>query len=172
MGYDYKKTNAMISLDPQALENIASEIKALEARISRQFGFDVSLAITKAGMKDDKKLKPFYQRSYIDDVKTLVCKHCSVSPKQLTSPRRDGGLPELRYLCYQLIKDEFPMIGLAHIGRYFGGRDHSTVLHGLKEFSERIQNDENLRNIYQSLKIKLNEKRQSTSRINTLGLEG
>jgi chromosomal replication initiation ATPase DnaA len=171
MGCGYKKTHAMISLDPHSLNQIAKEIRDLEAKITLQFGFQVSLAITKAGLKDNYRLRPVYQKQYINDVKDFVCKQCLITPRQLTSPKRDGGLPQYRYLCYQLIKDEFPKIGLAHIGKYFGGRDHSTVLHGLKVFSETVKTDEKLQDIYQSIKQKINEKRKSNNNIDTFGTE-
>jgi chromosomal replication initiator protein len=146
-------------LDPDALQDIAAEIRKLENVISEKFGFEVSLSITKAGLKREQRLKPFFEKQYIKWVKEMVCRDCSISPLQLTSPSRNGGLPKYRYMCYQLIKDEFPTIALGRIGQNFGGRDHSTVVHGLREFAEIIQKDENFQNIYQSIKKKLHDKR-------------
>jgi chromosomal replication initiator protein len=47
---------------------------------------------------------------------------------------------------------------LAVIGEYFGGRDHSTVIHACKSIEEMLQNDDRFKNVVGDLtkKIKTN----------------
>jgi chromosomal replication initiator protein len=83
-----------------------------------------------------------------DQVRRRVAEAWGVSPEALQSAKRTKDLTVPRQVAMFLIKELFDL-SLVEIGRLFGGRDHSTVIHSvskveqeLKEnpaFSERVE---------------------------------
>ena len=55
------------------------------------------------------------------------------------------------YLCRKYLEDS-----LAVIGGKFGGRDHTTVMHGIEKIENELQTDDNLKNTIDILKKKIN----------------
>jgi hypothetical protein len=71
----------------------------------------------------------------------VAAKH-KVSVKDLVSPRRDRPSVLARHEAFWRCKKETTM-SLPLIGRRFGGRDHTTVLHGIKAHARRMLEAEN-----------------------------
>lgn len=49
-------------------------------------------------------------------------------------------------------------ITLTELGRYFSGRDHATVLHGLRKMEERLADDDELKKIFRQIMSELDKK--------------
>ena len=68
----------------------------------------------------------------------------------LTSSRRDQVITKPRhiamYLCQELLGASLPAIG-----REFGGRDHTTVIHGCRKIVNDMQKDANLAQTIQTI---------------------
>ena len=45
---------------------------------------------------------------------------------------------------------------LQEIGRYLGGKDHTTILNGIKKITKQLETDETMRNTIDVLKKKIN----------------
>jgi len=67
----------------------------------------------------------------------VAAKHL-VSMMDLLSPRRDREVVRARHEAFWRCKHETTM-SLPEIGRRFGGRDHTTVLHGIRKHEERMR---------------------------------
>ncbi len=78
-----------------------------------------------------------------DDIISEVASYFGVSPHDLASPARHRGLVTARqvamYLCRSLTD-----LSLPQIGRLFGGRDHTTVLHSLKKIESLLKEKDSL----------------------------
>jgi chromosomal replication initiator protein len=76
-------------------------------------------------------------RPSVNQITEKVCGHFHVEPKQLQSARRSRQILVPRqvsmYLARQLTK-----LSLDQIGDYFGGRDHSTVLHACRKVEQTL----------------------------------
>ncbi len=63
---------------------------------------------------------------------SIVGEHCGVPAKEILGEKRRPDLVQARqlamYLCRELLGHSYPVIG-----RMFGGKDHSTVMHGVKK---------------------------------------
>lgn len=63
---------------------------------------------------------------------SIVGEHCGVAAKEILGEKRRPDLVQARqlamYLCRELLGHSYPVIG-----RMFGGKDHSTVMHGVKK---------------------------------------
>lgn len=82
-------------------------------------------------------------RIRIDDILKIIGNHYAVSRTDLLSPRRARSIVRPRQVGMYLAKKLTPR-SLPEIGRRFGGRDHSTVLHAVRKIEELMRADEKL----------------------------
>jgi chromosomal replication initiator protein len=82
-------------------------------------------------------------RVRIDDILQIISKHYSVSRPDLLSPRRARSIVRPRQIGMYLAK-KLTSRSLPEIGKRFGGRDHSTVLHAVRKIEELLKGDEKL----------------------------
>jgi chromosomal replication initiator protein len=82
-------------------------------------------------------------RIKIDDILKIVGRHYNVGRTDLLSPRRARAVVVPRQIGMYLAK-KLTARSLPEIGRRFGGRDHSTVLHAVRKIDEQIKGDEKL----------------------------
>ena len=75
-----------------------------------------------------------------DAVRSRVAEAWGVSPEGLQSQKRTKDLTIPRQVAMYLIKEFFP-VSLVEIGKLFGGRDHSTVIHSISKVEEEIRQD-------------------------------
>ena len=68
----------------------------------------------------------------IRDIQKAVCKHYDVKMVDLLSPRRTADIVKPRQVAMYLAKELTPH-SLPQLGRRFGGRDHTTVLHAVRK---------------------------------------
>ena len=57
-----------------------------------------------------------------------------VSRDQLTSHKRYPYWVKARHLCWLIAYERIEGVGLAGLGRRFDGRDHTTIMHGIKAY--------------------------------------
>jgi hypothetical protein len=70
-------------------------------------------------------------------IQDRVAKHYNLTRHDLVSDRRSRDLSRARFVAFFLVKELTPF-GSAVIGRAFGDRDHTTVLHGLKALPRMV----------------------------------
>ncbi len=96
------------------------------------------------------------KRVRIEDIQRIVARHYNVSRQELVSNRRTRVIVKPRqvamYLSKMLTPRSFP-----EIGRRFGGRDHTTVLHAVRKIEELISGDTKLGHEVELLKRLINE---------------
>ncbi|AXS38982.1 chromosomal replication initiator protein DnaA [Breoghania sp. L-A4] len=83
------------------------------------------------------------RRVKIEDIQRVVSKHYNVSKSDLLSARRTRTIVRPRQIAMFLAKALTPR-SLPEIGRRFGNRDHTTVLHAVRKITELSSNDPNL----------------------------
>ncbi len=67
---------------------------------------------------------------HAEDVIETACNFYNVKPTQLKGPKRDASLVKARQVTMYLLKKELGLT-LVEIGNILGGRDHTTVMHGV-----------------------------------------
>ena len=97
--------------------------------------------------KTTKKLLPFQELSKrkrkdvkIEDIQKLVGNRYSVSRSDILSSRRTANVVLPRQIAMYLSKMLTPR-SLPEIGRRFGNRDHTTVLHAVRKIEEMAAAD-------------------------------
>lgn len=81
------------------------------------------------------------RRIKIDDIQKIVAQHFNVSRADLLSNRRNRAIVRPRQIAMYLAKIMTPR-SLPEIGRRFGGRDHTTVLHAVRKIESLMQTDQ------------------------------
>jgi chromosomal replication initiator protein len=80
------------------------------------------------------------KRVKIEDIQKLVASHYNVSRADILSSRRTANVVRPRQIAMYLAK-HLTLRSLPEIGRRFGGRDHTTVLHAVRKIEELAGRD-------------------------------
>jgi chromosomal replication initiator protein len=96
------------------------------------------------------------RRVRIEDIQRIVARHYNVSRQELVSNRRTRVIVKPRQIAMYLAKTLTPR-SFPEIGRRFGGRDHTTVLHAVRKIEELISGDTKLSHEIELLKRLINE---------------
>ncbi len=94
------------------------------------------------------------RRITVDEIQKTVAEHFTLKQADLLSERRTRSVARPRqiamWLCKQHTTRSYP-----DIGRRFGGRDHTTVLHGVRKIEELIAQDDQIARDVEALTRKL-----------------
>jgi chromosomal replication initiator protein len=96
------------------------------------------------------------RRVRIDDILRAISEQYSVSRGDLLSSRRTRSIVRPRQIGMYLSK-QLTSRSLPEIGRRFGGRDHTTVIHAIRKIEELMNEDPGLRDEIECLKKDLHE---------------
>lgn len=132
-----------------------SNIRELEGSLVRLGAYAsltgqvISLDLAKTVLRDligDKK-----KVVAMDDIQEAVCAQFHVKIAELKSRRRSKTLVHPRqiamYLCRELTDASYP-----EIGRQFGGKDHTTIIHACRQVTKAKETDTGLQTTIESLK--------------------
>ena len=157
--------------DEAALEMIAehvdSNVRTLEGALIRVVAFSsltgrpltAELAAEVLGNLYPRRPEPGTSRRTIDEIQAATCRHFGVSSDELLSSGRSARIAWPRQVAMYLAR-ELTDASLPAIGREFGGRDHTTVLHACRRASARISTDTASREAVEKLFTELGEKRR------------
>lgn len=96
------------------------------------------------------------KRVRIEDILKIVSRHYKVPRNELLSARRSRDVVRPRQIAMYLAK-ALTSRSLPEIGRRFGGRDHTTVLHSVRKVEQMIKDDLELSQEIELLKRMLEE---------------
>ncbi|HWV51827.1 chromosomal replication initiator protein DnaA [Pseudorhodoplanes sp.] len=94
------------------------------------------------------------KRVKIEDIQRVVARQYNVSRSDLLSSRRTANVVRPRQVAMYLAKT-LTLRSLPEIGRRFGGRDHTTVLHAVRKIENLLGNDTALADEVEALKRQL-----------------
>lgn len=99
-------------------------------------------------------IKPQIKNIDINDIQKEVAKHYALTISDLSSKSRKQhmvlGRQMAMFICHELSS-----LSLSKIGKHFGNRDHSTVLHAIKKIKEKHLESIEIKNDYELIKLKL-----------------
>jgi chromosomal replication initiator protein len=90
----------------------------------------------------------------IDDIIEIVVDHFGIKLTDLQSKRRQKSIAHPRQVCMYLARAH-TRYSLEEIGGYFGGRDHTTVMHAQRTVTSKRANDADLDRVLASLEQRL-----------------
>ncbi|MDE1153089.1 MAG: chromosomal replication initiator protein DnaA [Micavibrio sp.] len=91
------------------------------------------------------------RRIGIEDIQKKVAEHYNIRLADMHSPRRARPVARPRQVAMYLAK-QLTTHSLPEIGRKFGGRDHTTIIHGVRKIEELLAADPALRDDIERLK--------------------
>jgi len=118
---------------------ITSNVRELEGALTRVAAYAtltnkaITLETTRAVLAD--QLRAHDRRITIDEIQRKTADYYGLKLADLLSPRRAREVARPRQVAMYLAKKLTPR-SLPEIGRRFGGRDHTTVMHGVKRIEE------------------------------------
>jgi len=89
-----------------------------------------------------------------DDIIKNLCAFYRIKPTQIKSPKRDASLVKVRQMAMYLLRSELGL-SFVEIGNLLGGRDHTTIMHGVDKIQNMIDKNlftEDLRKIIDAMK--------------------
>ncbi|MDR6952818.1 chromosomal replication initiator protein [Ancylobacter sp. 3268] len=96
------------------------------------------------------------KRVRVDDILRIVAKHYNVTRADILSQRRTANVVKPRQIAMYLAK-MLTLRSLPEIGRRFGGRDHTTVLHAVRKIEGLVGSDSALASEVETLKRLVSE---------------
>ena len=126
---------------------ITTSVRELEGALTRLsahvtlVGRSVNLEIAEDLLQD--LLRASDRRTTIDQIQKKVAEHFNVKISDMHSARRSRAVARPRQIAMFLAKN-LTTRSLPEIGRKFGGRDHTTVIHAIKKIQELTKNDSSL----------------------------
>lgn len=124
---------------------ITSNIRELEGALNRivahatLVGRSITLDTTQEVLRD--LLRSNDRRVSIDDVQKRICEYYNLKMSDLLSSKRLQNIARPRQVAMYLSKI-LTTRSMPEIGRKFGGRDHTTVLHAVRKVEEFCSNDQ------------------------------
>ncbi|MGE5502927.1 MAG: chromosomal replication initiator protein DnaA [Actinomycetota bacterium] len=125
---------------------IASNVRELEGALNRVVahsqlvGRAITLESTQEVLHD--LLRASDRRISIEEIQKKVAEHFNIKLAEMSSARRSRQVARPRQVAMYLAK-QLTSRSLPEIGRKFGGRDHTTVMHAVKKVEELRETDSN-----------------------------
>ncbi len=137
-----------VPVPPKVLEflahKITTNVRELEGALNRMiahaalFGRPVTLDTTQEVLKDI--LKAHDRRVTIEEIQRKVSEHWNIRLTDMSSARRARAVARPRQVAMYLSK-QLTSRSLPEIGRKFGNRDHTTVMHAVSRVTELMAGD-------------------------------
>ena len=136
--------------------NCVGDIRKLEGALTRVFayatimnGSDINISLAAEALKD-YFVKTIVAKNNIEQVMHIVSSNYNVSVDDLKSKRRISKITLPRqiamYICRTYLNEN-----LVKIGNEFGGRNHTTVMHGVDKIKKEVDKSEDLNNEIQKM---------------------
>ena len=126
---------ARIDRNTRELEGAVTKIQGLSLLTNRKI--DMELAREALGDTGEAAAD---RRITVEGIIDTVTRYYGVKVSDLQSKRRNKSIAFPRQVCMYLAR-EHTSYSLAEIGGYFGGRDHTTVLHGVRTITDKMTQD-------------------------------
>ena len=123
---------------------ITSNIRELEMALNRVtahatlVGREIDLEMAKEVLRD--VLRASERRITIEEIQRRVAEHYNIKLSEMSTERRARAVARPRQVAMFLSK-QLTSRSLPEIGRKFGGRDHTTVMHAVRKIEELRQSD-------------------------------
>ena len=140
-------------------DQVKDNIRELEGAYNRVVSFSQLLheKITIDNAKNILKdiVKDNEQAVAPERIRSTVANHYKIKLSDIDSPKRNAEITLPRQVAMYLCR-ETTDLSLPKIGKMFGNRHYSTVIHAVEKIEESLKYDENLRENIETIKAKLN----------------
>lgn len=123
---------------------ISTNVRVLEGALMRLFAFgslvgrEITMELTQECLAD--VLRASDRKITVEEIQRRVSDHFNIRLSDMIGPKRVRTFARPRQIAMYLSK-QLTSRSLPEIGRRFGGRDHTTVMHGVRKIEELMQQD-------------------------------
>ncbi len=151
-------------LDDEILDyiatNIKSNIRELEGALNKLLAFSnlehTEITMDVAVQELQNIISPDKPREITPQlVIEIVAEHFNISTDQMISKTRSNDIAKPRQIAMYLCKN-MTSTPLDTIGALLGGRDHSTIIYGIRKVTNEYDQDENFHYLIETIKKKIN----------------
>ena len=134
---------------------ITTNVRVLEGALMRLFAFaslvgrEITLDLAQDCLADI--LRASDRKVTIEEIQRKVAEHYNIRLSDMIGPKRVRTIARPRQIAMYLSKQLTPR-SLPEIGRRFGGRDHTTIMHGVRKIEELMSTDSQLSDDLQLLR--------------------
>lgn len=150
-----KAGNENLDIDDEVFayiaKNIVSNIRELEGALTRVVAYakltqeNITKNLAENALKDI-----FNEKSAIEitpeRIQEIVASYYNLRPEDMVSSKRSSNIAYPRQIAMYLSRQMLD-ISLPKLGEHFGGRDHTTIIHGINKVQENLKTDKSLQNI-------------------------
>ena len=142
-------------------KNIKSNVRELEGALNRLLAFanlgnvEINMEIAQRELQNiisPDKPKEITPQLIIE----VVSDHFNISVDQMISKNRSCDISKPRQIAMYLCKTMVSEVSLDTVGSLLGGRDHSTIIHGVKKITDEIETNETMAATVETIKKKIN----------------
>ena len=139
---------ARVTSSARELEGVLNNIIVRTAYMNRPVTMEtVEEALGELPVKAERRIT-------VDDIQKMTASYFSITVDDLISKRRTKAVVRPRHIAMYLAKT-MTTRSLPDIGRRFGGRDHSTVIHAVNKITETLTSDAVLAEDVEALRRRL-----------------
>ncbi|MCV2867037.1 chromosomal replication initiator protein DnaA [Defluviimonas sp. WL0002] len=126
---------------------ITTNVRVLEGALTRLFAFaslvgrEITLDLAQDCLADI--LRASERKITIEEIQRKVAEHYNIRLSDMIGPKRVRTIARPRQIAMYLAKN-MTTRSLPEIGRRFGGRDHTTIMHGVRKIEELKASDNQL----------------------------
>ena len=131
------------------LEGAYNRVIGLSQLLNEKITVDNAKSILKDIIKDNE------QAVAPERIRSTVANHYKIKIADMDSPKRNAEITLPRQVAMYLCR-ETTELSLPKIGKLFGNRHYSTVIHAVEKIEEELKYDEELRENVETIKAKLN----------------
>ena len=142
------------------IRNVVSNIRDLEGALNKVTAYsrftnkEITLELAQEALKDQLEgaSKPDITVAYIQKV---VTEHFGISLDDINGRRRTKNIVLPRQIAMYICRKILPDASLPQVGRAFGNRDHTTVMHSCEKIGGELEYDKQLQDTILDLERKI-----------------
>ena len=120
-----------------------NDIRSLEGallKVSTQaqaLGLEITTELIEKAVKNNRENAEVFRP---EEIINNICSFYNIRPSQIKSAKRDASLVKPRQVAMYMLKKQLGLT-FSEIGEILGGRDHTTIMHGVEKISSLIENN-------------------------------
>lgn len=136
-------------------EHLKSNIRNLEGVLKRLMAYNVLMGRAITMQLADEAINEFLNKSNDPHVNTeyilsIVANYFNITSDEILSSKRTQEISYARQIAMYLLR-EFTNLSLPKIGQELGGRNHATIVSGIKKIKDSLEKDEDTKKIVEEL---------------------
>ncbi|NQS99734.1 MAG: chromosomal replication initiator protein DnaA, partial [Candidatus Omnitrophica bacterium] len=136
-----------VKLNIRELEGALIRVVAYSSLTSEKITLSLAQSVLKDMLLEEKRVS-------VDSIQKKVAAHFDLRISDLKAKKRSRAVVYPRQLAMYLVRT-LTNFSLPEIGEYFGGRDHTTVLHACDKIQRDLKNDQKLKGLLDKLALEI-----------------